>query len=162
MERRNVIKSLGIGLLGLGNLPSWANNWNMGSFDDSDLKDSDFFAKIVESIIPETDTRGAKTIGAHVYLEKVIKDCYSKEIQEEVNQTLNNLKQEAVSKFQKTFEQLTPNQALEILKNNQKNKKTIEFFKNLTIRAYISSEYYLTNHKNYQMAPAHFHGCVEI
>jgi response regulator RpfG family c-di-GMP phosphodiesterase len=162
MERRNVIKSLGIGLLGLGTLPSWANNWNSDSFNHFEFEHSEMFAKIVDCIIPETNTPGAKSAGAHKYLEKVIKDCYSEEIQSEVKQTLENLEKEAMVKYQKYFEKLDNLQALEILKNNTVNKKTVDFFKNLTIRSYTSSEFYLTNHKNYQMAPAYFHGCVEI
>ena len=116
----------------------------------------------MDCIIPETNTPGAKSIGAHLYLEKVIKDCYSDQIQADVAQTLDNLNKESSAKYQKPFEQLDNLQAVGILKNNTSNKKTVEFLKNLTIRSYTSSEFYLTNHKNYQMAPAYFHGCVEI
>jgi hypothetical protein len=162
MERRNVIKSLGIGLLGLGTLPSWANNWNSDSFENLTFANSEVFIKIVDCLIPETNTPGAKSVGAHLYIEKVIEDCYSEEIQNEVKQTLEILNKEAVAKHQKSFEKLDNLQAVDILKNSNSNKKTVEFLKNLTIRSYTSSEYYLTNHKNYQMAPAYFHGCVEI
>jgi Gluconate 2-dehydrogenase subunit 3 len=162
MERRNVIKSLGIGLLGLGQLPSWANNWNSDSFEHFKFENIEMFGKIVDCIIPETNSPGAKSVGAHKYVEKVIKDCYSEQIQSEVNLTLENLEKEAMAKYLNSFEKLDNHQALEILKNNNANKKTVDFFKNLTIRSYTNSEYYLTNHKNYQMAPAYFHGCVEI
>jgi hypothetical protein len=162
MERRNVIKSIGIGLLGLGQLPSWANNWNSDSFVHLEFENSEMFVKIVECILPETTTPGAKSVGAHLYVEKVIKDCYSEQIQSEVKQTLESLNKNAIASYQKSFEKLDNLQALEILKINTSNKKTVEFLKNLTIRSYTSSEYYLTNHKNYQMAPAYFHGCVEI
>lgn len=162
MERRNVIKSLGIGFLGLGQLPSWANNWNSDGFERLEFENSEIFSKIVDCLIPETNTPGAKSVGAHLYVEKVIKDCYSEQIQNEVKQTLENLNKEAVAKHQKSFEKLDNLQAVDLLKNNTSNKKTVEFLKNLTIRSYTSSEFYLTNHKNYQMAPAYFHGCVEI
>lgn len=162
MERRNVIKSLGIGLLGLGQLPSWANNWNSDSFEHLEFENSEMFVKIVDCILPETKTPGAKSVGAHLYVEKVIKDCYSEQIQSEVKQTLESLNKNAMASYQKSFEKLNNLQALDILKSNTSNKKTVEFLKNLTIRSYTTSEYYLTNHKNYQMAPAYFHGCVEI
>lgn len=162
MERRNVIKSLGIGILGLGQLPSWANNWNSDSFDHLQFENSEMFSKIVDSLIPETTSPGAKSVGAHLYVEKVINDCYSEQIQNEVKQTLDNINKESNVKYQKSFEKLDNLQAINILKNNTSNKKTVEFLKNLTIRSYTSSEFYLTNHKNYQMAPAYFHGCVEI
>lgn len=162
MERRNVIKSLGIGFLGLGQLPSWANNWNPDVFERLEFENSEIFSKIVDCLIPETNTPGAKSVGAHLYVEKVIKDCYSEQIQNEVKQTLENLNKEAVAKHQKSFEKLDNLQAVDLLKNNTSNKKTVELLKNLTIRSYTSSEFYLTNHKNYQMAPAYFHGCVEI
>lgn len=162
MERRNVIKSLGIGILGLGQLPSWANNWNSDSFEHFEFENSEMFAKIVDCIIPETNTPGAKAVGAQLYVEKVIKDCYSEQIQTDVAQTLDGLTKESSAKYQKPFEKLDNLQAVGLLKNNTSNKKTVEFLKNLTIRSYTSSEFYLTNHKNYQMAPAYFHGCVEI
>ncbi len=162
MQRRNVIKSLGIGLLGIGQIPAWATNWNKKDFNEGLTENTALFEKIVDCLIPETKTPGAKSIGAHVYVEKVIKDCYSASIQSEVKSTLDNLNKEAASKYQKTFGLLDDLQAIEILKGNEVNKKTILFLKNLTIRSYTSSEYYLTTHKNYQMAPAFFYGCVEI
>ncbi|MDP1814286.1 MAG: gluconate 2-dehydrogenase subunit 3 family protein [Leadbetterella sp.] len=162
MERRNVIKSLGIGILGLGQLPSWANNWNSDGLEHLEFENSEIFSKIVDCLIPETNIPGAKSVGAHLYVEKVIKDCYSEQIQNEVKQTLEILNKESIAKHQKPFEKLDNLQAVDLLKNNTSNKKTVEFLKNLTIRSYTSSEFYLTNHKNYQMAPAYFHGCVEI
>ncbi|OYU67949.1 MAG: hypothetical protein CFE22_01150 [Cytophagaceae bacterium BCCC1] len=162
MERRNVIKSLGIGILGLGQLPSWANNWNSDGLEHLEFENSEIFSKIVDCLIPETNIPGAKSVGAHLYVEKVIKDCYSEQIQNEVKQTLEILNKESIAKHQKSFEKLDNLQAVDLLKNNTSNKKTVEFLKNLTIRSFTSSEFYLTNHKNYQMAPAYFHGCVEI
>ena len=162
MERRNVIKSLGFGILGLGQLPSWANNWNSDGLEHLEFENSEIFSKIVDCLIPETNIPGAKSVGAHLYVEKVIKDCYSEQIQNEVKQTLEILNKESIAKHQKPFEKLDNLQAVDLLKNNTSNKKTVEFLKNLTIRSYTSSEFYLTNHKNYQMAPAYFHGCVEI
>ena len=162
MERRNVIKTLGVGLIGFGQLPAWATNWSKDNIVGSQTAELELFAKIVDCLIPETNTPGAKSIGAHQYLEKVIKDCYSDAIQSDVATTLANLNQSAKSTYQKSFDALDNKQALEILKNNTVNKKTVDFLRNLTIRSYTSSEYYLTTHKNYQMAPAYFHGCVEI
>lgn len=162
MERRNVIKTIGMGLMGLGQLPAWANSWNQEDLQNFKFENKELFEKIVDCIIPETNTPGAKSIGANLYVERVIKDCYSEQIQSEVNQTLESLNKDSTTKYQKSFGKLNNLQAVDILKNNTSNKKTVEFFKNLTIRSYTSSEYYLTNHKNYQMAPAYFHGCVEI
>ena len=41
-------------------------------------------------------------------------------------------------------------------------KDFFNFLKQLTVLAYTTSEYVLTNHYNYVMAPGHYYGCVNV
>ncbi|MCP9768124.1 gluconate 2-dehydrogenase subunit 3 family protein [Lacihabitans sp. LS3-19] len=162
MKRRNLIKSLGLGLIGASHFPAWANNWSDKDLDFNNIEPSGVLSKFVDVTIPETNSPGAKSIGAHLYIQRILNDCYPTNFQKEINETAANINKAANTRFGKSFENLQNNEALDIIKSNATDTKNINFLKNLTIRAYTSSEYYLTTHKNYQMAPGFFHGCVEI
>jgi hypothetical protein len=162
MERRSVLKNVGLGMLGLSSLPAWASNWNTTKLAAYKYTQSEFYAKIVDSIIPETSSPGAKSIGAHLYIERMLKDCYPEKIQESMAKTITNLNGEAKLKFGKTFSEISNSEVLDLLTNNTEEKSNIMMLKNLTVRAYTNSEYYLTTHDNYQMAPGFFHGCVNV
>jgi Gluconate 2-dehydrogenase subunit 3 len=160
MNRRSLIKNVGLGFMGLSSIPAWANNWSIEKLGAYPFTQSEFYAKVVDSIIPETTSPGAKTIGAHLYIERMLKDCYPLKMQESISKTIANLESEANAKYKKSFAEITNLEVLELLKNNTGDKSNILMLKNLTVRAYTNSEYYLTTHDNYQMAPGFFHGCV--
>jgi len=41
-------------------------------------------------------------------------------------------------------------------------KQFADFIKNLTIRGYTNSEYFMVNMLKFNMAPGYYHGCVPI
>ncbi|MES2795506.1 MAG: gluconate 2-dehydrogenase subunit 3 family protein [Bacteroidota bacterium] len=161
MNRRSIIKNLGAGFIGLSSLPAWANNWKKEDFKGYNTENSLLIAQLVDTIIPGTNSPGAKSIGAHLLVERMIKDCYADTVQSKFNSALINLKSASNKNFDKTIDQLSATETISLLKNSE-DKSSISLLKNLTVRAYINSEYYLTKHKNYQMAPAFFHGCVDV
>jgi Gluconate 2-dehydrogenase subunit 3 len=160
MNRRSVLRNVGLGVMGLSGYPAWATNWNIEKLSGFTFTQSVFFAKIVGAIIPETTSPGAKTIGAHLFVERMLKDCFPEKMQESISKTIANLESEANAKYKKSFAEISNIEVLELLKNNTEDKSNILMLKNLTVRAYTNSEYFLTTHDNYQMAPGYFHGCV--
>ena len=161
MNRRAIIKNFGTGFVGLAALPTWANNWKKEDFSDTFSENTSIIAQLVDSIIPETSTPGAKSIGANLFVERMLKDCFPATTETNFNTTINNLKSASNSSFGKPIESLNSSQIISLLKNSE-DKSSISLLKSLTVRAYTNSEYYLTKHKNYQMAPAFFHGCVDV
>jgi Gluconate 2-dehydrogenase subunit 3 len=162
MNRRLLLKNVGLGVMGLSGYPAWATNWNIEKLRGYTFTQSVFFAKIVDAIIPETTSPGAKTIGAHLFVERMLKDCFPEKMQESISKTIANLESEANAKYKKSFAEISNIEVLELLKNNTEDKSNILMLKNLTVRAYTNSEYFLTTHDNYQMAPGYFHGCVNV
>ncbi len=164
MKRRNALKSLGLAIGSTLALPAWASNWNKASFENYILESDEILAALVENIIPETDTPGAKSIGAHLYIERMIRDCYDKKEQDFFAENLKNLNNKANTTLGKDFHELSLERRSSLLSdmNSNDEKAFMNMIKRLTIRAYTNSEYYLTTQRNYTMAPGFFHGCVNI
>lgn len=66
MKRREVFSNLGLSVLGLSTLPSWANAWTGSKLQNDSLglsaDQASLLEDLAETIIPETDTPGAKTL----------------------------------------------------------------------------------------------------
>ena len=161
MNRRSVIKSLGTGILGINSLPSWARNWNKNDFKVSESQFSKIIEKLVDVIIPETESPGAKSIGAHLFVERMLKDCYPENTRTKFEEAIGSIAKLSEKTYSKKIELISPSEVISLLKSAE-DINSISLLKNLTISAYTNSEYYLTTHSNYQMAPGFFHGCVEI
>jgi hypothetical protein len=161
MNRRSIIKNLTASALGVSSMPAWAINWNKNSFVSTQFADAQLVEKLVDAVIPQTDTPGAKAIGAHLFVNRMLKDCHTEATQAKFSAALNNLKSASEKTFNKPIESTNSAEILVLLKNSQ-DFSSISLLKSLTVQAYTNSEYYLTKHKNYQMAPGYFHGCVDI
>jgi Gluconate 2-dehydrogenase subunit 3 len=161
MKRRTILKNLGVGVLASNALPTWAYNWNIGSFANTNFINSQLVEMLVDAIIPKTDTPGAKEIGAHLFVGRMLKDCHTESTQTKFNNAIDKLRLSSVKTFGKPIETINSTEVLTLLKNSE-DISTISLLKNLTVQAYTNSEYYLTKHKKYQMAPGYFHGCVDI
>ena len=171
MKRRLLLKSLSVSVGTLLVLPAWANNWSIQSFGIQttflNLEQSNLLAEIVSSIIPEGKIQGAKSLGVPAFIEKMIKDCYEKNAQDDFKNGLENVEILSKSTHNQAFENLSPSQKLKFLKNLQASTdiKLKEFYgliKNLTIQGYTTSEYVMVNYLKYEMAPGHYYGCVNV
>jgi Gluconate 2-dehydrogenase subunit 3 len=168
MERRTVIKSISLGLGSLVSLPTWAAAWNHNLFDKTTLFNNEkLLAELVETLIPTTDTLGAKGLGVHHFVQKMITDCYDKQAQTDFEQTLSTVNPLSIKAFGKPFAEADAKQRIELLQSlAQSKEKSIQKFyytlRSLTIQGYTQSEYYMTRFTDYEMAPARFHGCVPV
>lgn len=82
MERRLVIKQVLIMAGGLALLPSCLRDKGHSSITlnniDISLDQENLLAEIAETIIPRTNTPGAKELKLHLYALKMLDDCYEK------------------------------------------------------------------------------------
>jgi Gluconate 2-dehydrogenase subunit 3 len=169
MQRRNLLKSLAFGFGSAMALPSWATAWNQNSFANLNFSPSDdaILGEIVSTILPETATPGAKSLGVHKLIQKIVTDCQGKEAEEKL--IANLMKFENLSKTTQggSFASLPNDKKLAFFKSLEKSedaemKAFYNQMKRMTIDGYMKSEYVMTNITKYEYAPARWNACVAV
>ena len=170
MQRRSAVKNIALSIGASIVLPSWANAWNKDSFHNNQYTVSpneNILAEMVETIIPKTNTSGAKELSVHQFVALMVKDCYDKNTQAVYEKGFDLVDKNAKNAFSKSFLECDTKQRLEVLdkmskSENSDEKNFVQLVKRLTIQGYLSSEYVMTNLKVYEYAPARYHGCVPV
>ncbi len=170
MQRRNAIKSLSLAFGGLVALPSWASNWtpdSIGKVSNLSYNDDALLGEIVETIIPETSTPGAKSLKVHQFAQRMINDCYGEEPQKIFKEGLKKTEELAQQTYQKSFVACDATQRKALLNkmldsSDNTTKQFANLIKRLTIQGYTNSEYYMVNVIKFNMAPGFYHGCVPV
>ncbi|GAB3173660.1 gluconate 2-dehydrogenase subunit 3 family protein [Telluribacter humicola] len=176
MKRRSAIKSLGLALGGLVSLPAWASNWtpeSVGPATALSTGEEALLAELVEAIIPRTTNAagvvspGAKELGVHQFAARMIRDCLGEPAQASLKEGLVSTDKLSNQTYQKGFAALTPKEKVAVLTSMSNSadattKGFVSMIKNLTIRGYTNSEYYMTQVLKYNMAPGYYHGCVPV
>lgn len=152
---------------GLMALPAWASNWTPDSVCATrpflSLSQTDLLGGMVEAIIPKTDTPGARDLNVHLFVQKMVADCYPAATQETLKKGLDGLDSQAQKLFSKSFSEGDATQQTALLTQSAQDAAQKDFYglvKSLTIRGYLSSEYVMTNLTHYQFIPGHYYGCV--
>ncbi|HRN46746.1 MAG TPA: gluconate 2-dehydrogenase subunit 3 family protein [Niabella sp.] len=126
MNRRELLKNIvaltGFSLIGGEFLISGCKNEAAGSrtFTDKDLT---LLNEIGETIIPATDTPGAKAANVAQVMKDVVSDCYYPAHQKAFFDGIKNIDIAAKNKFQKDFLQLNPEQRHKLLVDLEKEAK---------------------------------------
>lgn len=162
MDRRLAIKQVLIIAGGMALLPSCLREAGKASIQlknlDIDLDHEKILAEICEMIIPKTDTPGAKDLGLHLFVLKMVDDCYEKKDQEVF---INGLKYVSGldEKARKQF----------IIDANAKKEKLNEdaynFFnivKDKTIGGYMNSKYVMSNLVIWELVPGRYNGYFPV
>jgi hypothetical protein len=171
MQRRTALKSVALSIGSVIILPSWANAWTTKSLQNQhfnlSFSQETLLAEIVETIIPKTDTPGAKDLGINKFVEKMIADCYDKKAQEIFAKGLVSIENIAKKEYSKSFVECDGKQKLSILNSmlsssNNEDKDFVKLVKNITIQGYLNSEYVMTNLRIFEFVPGRYHGCVPV
>ncbi|GAA4455107.1 lactose 3-dehydrogenase subunit gamma LacC [Nibrella saemangeumensis] len=176
MERRSALKSLAAAVGGLVTLPAWTNGWTEATAQPVQtlftVRQTEVLAAIVETLIPEsevpgTEVPGAKSLGVHTFIQRMLEDCFEKNDQTSFIAGLNSVQAMTNSGYGKPFTACDATQRLEALKTiatagEPGQKDFLSAVKNLTIQGYTTSEYVMTKHYHYEMAPGHYYGCVPV
>jgi hypothetical protein len=172
MDRRTALKSLAITVWGMMVLPGCGTD---------ELQEAGFLYKslplnkiqkqnlqsLIDTLLPETDTKGGLELGVDRFLDKLLANCYELEIQESFVVGLDKLEENAKSTHDKSFFDSDRNNREQMLlsMNDEEKIEDKAFFdltKELAVLAYTSSEYFLTNFTNYEMIPGGYDGCVPV
>jgi gluconate 2-dehydrogenase subunit 3-like protein len=169
MNRRKAIRNLAIVSGGIITLPQWMVSCGLS---DTTVHQSSFslaeqriLANIADTIIPAGNSIGALSVGVDKFLQKLIDDCYEKEVKENVKTQLKELEVSAKTIHRKSFNNCTQSQReVIILKlSTSENKAEKDFFdmmKSETIRGFNTSQKVMTEYLGYKIAPGHYYGCV--
>lgn len=171
MDRRKAIQNLAIVSGGLITLPQWMvscgisdSNVHKTSFSVAEQK---ILAGITDTIIPAGNSLGALSVGVDKFLQKLIDDCYEKDVQDNFKVQLKGLNESAKVKHNTSFADCTPKQreGLLLKLSTSENKTEKDFFhliKSETIRGFNTSQKVMQEYLGYKVAPGHYYGCVDV
>ncbi|MEO7960511.1 MAG: gluconate 2-dehydrogenase subunit 3 family protein [Ginsengibacter sp.] len=173
MDRRTSIKSLLVISAGAAIFPSCLQEGKKASITTRNLKisgaDEELLSEVSESIIPKTDTPGAKDFSAHLFAIMMIDECAPPEDREKFQKGIKAFEDFSKKIANISFVKASPEQRAQILTSLETKKEVSEdadfFFnsmKKLTLQAYTTSEYYLTKVRNFKLVPGKFYGCVPV
>jgi hypothetical protein len=171
INRRSAIKQFIIISAGIAFLPSCKNHKKVSLYNNIPIDEEQqaFLAEIAETIIPATDTPGAKDVSAHLFALQMLNDCYRTEDREQFVKGMEEFRENVQKNYKKSFVQCSPSErhAIVAVADARKDaKEDAHFFyttiKRLTVQAYTTSKYYLSNVQVYKLVPGKFISSVAV
>lgn len=176
MQRRQAIKSLLIVTGGVIVIPSCLQERTESSIPLNHLKidagEEKLLAELAETIIPATDTPGAKDTYAHVFTLKMIDDCFDKADQDIFTKGLKEIDRLAKDRFHTNFLKSTPAQREQLVAeleksaaaNNDKDEvaRFYKMVKGLVIQGYMGSKYVLGQVQKLELVPGRYNGAAPV
>ena len=179
MNRRQAISSVAVLLGGsiiggeifaLAGCKSTAKQVN-DLFNTADVA---FLDEIAETIIPATNTPGAKAAETGAFMALMVKDCYTVKDQQVFINGLKDINDKALANFKAAFIELKPAQKQELLNKLDIEQKEIQktkakeqpahyfrMMKELTLLGFFTSEIGGTQVLTYQEVPGRYDGCTD-
>lgn len=130
-------------------------------------------SEVAETIIPETDTPGAKAAGVGPFIAMMLQECYEEEDQKLVLDGLAALNKRSKDELGDIFTGLSPENRAALLTTIDKeridyNKKKkgddpphyFTLIKELTVTGYFTSEPGATQALQYVPVPGKYEGCI--
>ena len=144
-----------------------------GAVTDFTPDDIAYLDEIAETIIPATDTPGAKAAKVGAFMTVMVKDCYEEKQQQTFRDGLDKINDASKKKFDNAFMAITPQQRHDLLvtidneqkEYNKKKKKDdpehyFRLMKELTLLGYFTSEPGCTQALRYVETPGKYEGCI--
>lgn len=124
---------------------------------------------IAETIIPSTNSPGTKELGIQYFISKIVSDCrppdYQKKFIAGLNTFEDHIKKSTGEKWSALNNERRQKALSGILlaeKGNENVRNCIKEIRELAIKGYKNSKYYLTKVQEYKIVPGHFYGCVKV
>lgn len=132
-----------------------------------------FLDEVAETIIPTTDTPGAKAAKVGVFMQVMVADCYEEKDQQIFSEGMNKIDEACKSKFSKSFMEVSAQDRTALLNDinkelkayNEKKKENdpnhyFAMMKQLTMLGYFTSEVGATKALRYVAVPGKYEGCI--
>jgi len=172
LSRRLALKQMLLIAGGVTLLPScFREDGKSLAYKNLDLGEADekLLAEISETLIPATDTPGAKDLSLSLFTLKMVDDCYDNKEQEKFVKGLKGINAFSKKRFDNSFIDCTVPQREEILTSIENKKDVPEdvaaFYaaaKGLIIQGYMTSKYVMTKLVSYELIPGRFHGSYPV
>lgn len=174
MKRRQALRNLSLSLGGIVTMPIWTSCWNRETLPNHDLHLTQtqelFLEDFVETLIPATDTPGAKELGVQGFVQTMVYDCYDEEGQKDLVRIIEEIEKKSKELSGKSFSDNSPALRTDILnavENDSKANpeslfKAYPILKELTIQGYLNSEYVMTHIHRYELIPGRFNGSFPV
>lgn len=122
-----------------------------------------FLDEVGDTIIPETDTPGAKAAGIGSFMVMMVKDTYDAENQGNFVSGINEMRKAFKSENGKTFEEASVEERTAYLnKMKAEEVPVIGMLRDLTVLGYFTSEIGATQALNYVEVPGRYDGCIPL
>lgn len=174
MNRRDVLKSV---VLMMGGTMIGATAILTGCAPEHQIKDLNFtpedlafLDEIGETIIPTTDTPGAKATKIGEFMQMMVKDCYDADQQKAFIDGLNTLRKDFSTEKGGDFMTASAEDRLAFLNAMQEKFKAsgeerqpivINMLRDLTVLGYFTSEIGATQALRYEEVPGRYEGCID-
>ncbi len=171
MDRRIALKQAALTVGGLLVLPAWASAWTPAALQSGSVlltaSQAQILTDVVDTLIPASDSLGAKAVGVPDFVQKMVADCYEPTVQQQVKDGLAAIDAMAGSRFGRPFAACDTAQRTTVLQQIEttpeaERRAFWSLLKNLTIQGYTTSEYVMTNFLHYTPIPGHYYGCVPV
>lgn len=136
--------------------------------------DISYMDEIAETILPATQTPGAKAAKVGEYMSVMVKDCYEEKDQKNFLDGLEKIDAASEKKYKKAFMDITPQERHDLLveidkeaREYTKTKKKEDLahpfsvIKRLTLDGYFTSEIGAKQALRYVPVPGKYEGCID-
>ena len=174
MKRRLILKQVMMAAAAAALAPSCTFDKKKASIALSHLNvdgdQEELLANVVETIIPATDSPGARALNVHRFVLRMMDDCYEKEAQENFVKGLDQINEIAKKRFGKSFGKGTVVEREGVLKSVESKESSnpaevlaaYPMIKQLTIQGYLTTQYIMQEVQGFEFVPGRFNGCVEV
>lgn len=174
MNRRLLIKNLALFSGGLLLLPSCLKKEEQKEVSEAcnalavTREQQALLAEVSETIIPATDTAGAKALGLHCFVLTMVSDCYEKDVQEKFKEGMLQFNEMANGEFGGDFVACNAeqrNQLLTALEAKQAAPDVLTFYnitKKEVVKGFLNSKLVMTELRKYELVPARYDGYFPV
>ncbi len=185
MDRRTVIKNLALVIGGATLLPSCIKNSGVNYIPLKNVNitadQEKLIADICETIIPKTNIPGAKELNLHVFVLKMLDDCYNKKDQQNIMKGMDAFNAMVQKKHNQSFSDLAAKDREALLTGIEESQKKaagtkpqgrrfkpqknlevppLDAFywamKQQTVFAYTTSQFFMTKQIVYELVPGRY------
>jgi len=153
--------------------PELAADWAPDFFSKEEIN---LIMELSETILPETETPGAKAANVHRYIDVMLKDHYHLRDQQSFKRGLAMVDEDCLHYYGRNFVRCAPDIRLKYLNDLEKNtiakqesgeeilgsRPFFKILKELTWIGFFTSELIGEEYLNYDPIPGGYHGCVPL
>ena len=171
MDRRTAIRNLALVLGGTALLPYCTTSDPVAHYKNFDinLSEQQLITDIAETIIPKTNTPGAKDLNLYSFIAIMLDDCTKKEDQDAFFRGLKEFFNVPIKMFGYSFAECNPGEKEMTLvtfeKKNTYSKDLMSFYgqlKGLTVFGYTQSKYFMTKEIVYELVPGRYNAYYPV